>query len=102
MAAATLWDGLTRREQRLLIKLFGCGTTRNEDPAIVDALRSRGLLDENSELSQAGLFVFTLALREQQARALLRFWVQESQPRAVTSAPDDFLITLCPFLFQAA
>jgi hypothetical protein len=72
MAASTIWDGLTRPEQRLLIKLFGCGSTRNENPVVVDALRSRGLLDENSELSMAGLFVFTLAMREQQESARLR------------------------------
>ncbi len=72
MAAATVWNGLSRPEQRLLIKLFGCGSTRNERPEVVDALRSRGLLDESSNLSRAGLFVLTLALREQQSRASSR------------------------------
>ena len=68
MATATSWDHLTRPEQRLIIKLFGCGSARGERPEVVDALRFRGLLDENSELSMAGLFVFTLALREHQAK----------------------------------
>jgi hypothetical protein len=36
MVEATIWAELTRPEQRLLIKLFGCGTTRNEDPAVVE------------------------------------------------------------------
>src|SRR5260221_6845370 len=53
MAATTISDGLTRPEQRLLIKLFGCGTTRHENPAVVDALRSSGLLDVHNELSMA-------------------------------------------------
>jgi hypothetical protein len=73
MAAATIWDGLTRSEQRLLIKLFGCGSTRHEKPEVVDALRARGLLDENSNLSKAGLFILTLALRDQQIKAHSRF-----------------------------
>jgi hypothetical protein len=66
------WDDLTRFEQRSLIKLFGGGSTRNERPAVVDGLRSRGLVDENGELSMLGLLTFTLALRKQQADAQLR------------------------------
>ena len=70
MSATINWDDLTRFEQRLLIKLFG-GTTRNENPAVVDGLRSRGLVDENDELSILGLLAFTLALRKQQTDAQL-------------------------------
>ncbi len=58
MAATISWDDLTRCEQRLLIKLFGCGTTRNENPTVVDGLRSRDLVDENDKLSMLGLLVF--------------------------------------------
>jgi len=66
------WDELTRFEQRLLIKLFGGGTARKEDPAIVDELRSRGLIDENNELAMPGLLVLTMAMRRQQAEARAR------------------------------
>jgi hypothetical protein len=72
MAATISWDDLPRFEQRLVIKLFGGGTTRNELPAVVDGLRSRGLLDEAGKLSMLGLLVFTLALNKQQADAQLR------------------------------
>jgi hypothetical protein len=72
MFETRIWDKLTRPEQRLLIKLFGGGTTRNEHPAVVDGLRSRGLVDENDKLAMAGLLVFTLAIRKQQAEAQLR------------------------------
>jgi len=72
MAATISWDDLTRCEQRLLIKLFGCGTTRNENPTVVDGLRSRDLVDENDKLSMLGLLVFTLAIRKQQLDAQLR------------------------------
>jgi hypothetical protein len=67
MAETAGWDELTRSEQRLLIKLFGGGTTRNDRPAAVEGLRCRGFLDENNKLSMLGLLVFTLAIREQQA-----------------------------------
>jgi hypothetical protein len=72
MAATISWDDLPRFEQRLVIKLFDGGTTRNELPAVVDGLRSRGLLDEAGKLSMLGLLVFTLALNKQQADAQLR------------------------------
>jgi hypothetical protein len=72
MVEAAIWGELTRREQRLLIKLFGCGSTRNEEPAVVEGLCARGLLDHNQELSKAGLFVLTLAMRKQQADVRLR------------------------------
>jgi hypothetical protein len=72
MSKTAEWDDLTRFEQRLLIKLFGGGTVRKENPAIVDELRARGFVDENNELAMAGLFVLTLAMRRQQADALAR------------------------------
>ena len=70
MPATISWDDLTRFEQRVLIKLFGGGTTRNENPTVVDGLRFRGLVDENDNLSMLGLLVFTLAIRKQQLDAL--------------------------------
>jgi hypothetical protein len=72
MVEAAIWAELTRPEQRLLIKLFGCGSTRNEDPEVVESLRSRGLVDDRHALSKAGLFVLTLAMRKQQADVRLR------------------------------
>ena len=72
MVEAAIWAELTRPEQRLLIKLFGFGSTRNEELAVVEGLCARGLLYENQELSKAGLFVLTLATRKQQADVRLR------------------------------
>jgi hypothetical protein len=72
MGEAAIWAELNRFEQRLLIKLFGCGSTRNEEPAVIEGLCARGLLDENHELSRAGLFVLTLAMRKQQADLRLK------------------------------
>ena len=66
MDETTIWKELTRVEQRALIKLFGGGTLRNESPALVDALRTRGLVDENSKLSMPGLHL-TNAMRKQEA-----------------------------------
>ena len=67
MSEAVVWDNLTRLEQRALIKLFGGGTLRNNDPEIVNRLRARGFVDENDALAMAGLIVLTLAMRRQQA-----------------------------------
>jgi hypothetical protein len=67
MDETTIWKELTRVEQRALIKLFGGGTLRNESPALVDALRTRGLVDENSKLSMPGLQALTRAMRKQEA-----------------------------------
>ncbi len=72
MAEASGWDELTRFEQRVLIKLFGGGTVRKENPAVVDELRARGFIDKNNELAMPGLFVLTLAMRRQQKDALVR------------------------------
>jgi hypothetical protein len=67
MDEKAIWTELTRVEQRALIKLFGGGTLRNERPALVDALRTRGLVDENSKLSMPGLQALTHAMRKQEA-----------------------------------
>jgi hypothetical protein len=72
MPEATGWDELTRFEQRALIKLFGGGSLRNDDPAIARKLLARGFVDENNALAMPGLFVLNLAIRRQQAEAQLR------------------------------
>ena len=51
MSEATGWDGLTRFQQRALIKLFGGGSLRNDGSAIANELRSRGFVDENDALT---------------------------------------------------
>jgi hypothetical protein len=70
--SATHWDELTRPEQRLLIRLFGGGSLRNQNAADIDGLRRRGLVDDELNLSMPGLLVFTLAMREQQADVIRR------------------------------
>ena len=72
MAETAAWDGLTRSEQRLLIKLFGGGTARNDPTLVVEGLRCRGFVDENNKLSMLGLLVFTFAIGKQQADAQSR------------------------------
>jgi hypothetical protein len=72
MDETSVWDELTRFEQRALIKLFGGGTLRNDRPAVVEALRARGLVDEGENLSMPGLLVLTLAIRKQQTDARSR------------------------------
>ena len=70
------WDDLDRLEQRLLIKLFGGGPTRYDDPAVVEGLRRRGFVDDNNQLSMPGLRVFAVAVREQQAKVQSRLTVR--------------------------
>jgi hypothetical protein len=41
MPERPLWDELTRSEQRLLIRLFGGGSLRNQIPADVEGLRDQ-------------------------------------------------------------
>jgi hypothetical protein len=63
------WDELTRKEQRLLIRLFGGGSLRNQKAADIEGLSRRGFIDDEQNLSVPGLLVLTLAMREQQAAA---------------------------------
>ena len=72
MSEASAWDDLTRFEQRALIKLFGGGSLRYDDPAVVRRLRARGFADDNDALTMPGLLVLTLAMRRQQAEARIR------------------------------
>jgi hypothetical protein len=62
MFEAPGWDELTRPEQRALIKLFGGGSLRKNDPAVDDGLHPKGFVDENDALSMPGLLVLTLAI----------------------------------------
>jgi hypothetical protein len=57
-------DELTRSEQRLLIRLFGGGSLRNQNAADIEGLRWRGFIDDEQNLSMPGLLVLTLAMRE--------------------------------------
>lgn len=70
------WDALTRSEQRLLIRLFGGGSVRNQNAADIDGLRRRGFIDDDQKLSIPGLLVLTLAMREQQSGARRRAGIQ--------------------------
>jgi hypothetical protein len=66
------WDELTRSQQRMLIRLFGGGSLRNQNAADIEGLRQRGYIDDAQNLSMPGLLVLTLAMREQQAAARRR------------------------------
>ncbi len=72
MPETPLWDELTRSEQRLLIRLFGGGSLRNQNAADVEGLCRRGLVDDEQNLSVPGLLALTLAMRRQQTDALRR------------------------------
>jgi hypothetical protein len=72
MPETPLWDELTRSEQRLLIRLFGGGSLRNQNAEDVESLCRRGLVDDEQNLSVPGLLALTLAMRRQQADALRR------------------------------
>ena len=64
----TSWDDLTRVEQRLIAKLFGGGSLRNESAATIDELGIRGLIDDNGQLTIAGLEIFKEAYRRYSVR----------------------------------
>jgi hypothetical protein len=72
MMPAMPWDELTRPEQRLLIRLFGGGSLRNQNAADIEGLSRRGFIDDKQNLSMPGLLVLTLAMREQEAAATRR------------------------------
>ena len=83
--SATHWDELTRQEQRLLIRLFGGGSLRNQNAADIEGLRQRGFVD-NVNLSMPGLLVFTFAMREQQADAIRRLGTAAEAERLLTTS----------------
>jgi hypothetical protein len=72
MPETPLWDELTRSEQRLLIRLFGGGSLRNQNADAVEGLYRRGLVDDEQNLSVPGLLALTLAMRRKQSVALRR------------------------------
>jgi hypothetical protein len=72
MSEASGWNELTRFQQRALIKLFGGGSLRNDDPAVAVELRTRGLIDANNALAMPGLRVLTRAMSRQQVEAKSR------------------------------
>jgi|SRR5450755_454927 hypothetical protein len=72
MPASTLWDELTRTEQRLLIRLFGCGSLRNQDPKAIEGLDRRGLIDNEGALTSQGMMVFAGALHQHRVEAQRR------------------------------
>lgn len=49
----TKWNSLTRHEQRLMARLYGEGSTRNQDPMVIAGLRDLGLIEANG-LSPSG------------------------------------------------
>jgi hypothetical protein len=57
MPETPLWDELTRSEQRLLIRLFGGGSLRNQNAEDIEDLCRRGLVDDDQNLSVPGLLV---------------------------------------------
>jgi hypothetical protein len=60
----TLWNELTRREQRIMIKLFGGGSTHGDGPVETVSLMRLGLITENG-LTLAGLELFIAAFKAQ-------------------------------------
>jgi hypothetical protein len=60
----TPWNRLTRREQRIVIKLFGGGSTHGDRMIGTVNLMRPGLITENG-LTSAGLEVFIAALKAQ-------------------------------------
>ena len=58
------WNELTRRQQRILIKLFGGGSLRGDDSVETADLMQRGLVTRNG-LTTSGFEVFKAALKSQ-------------------------------------
>jgi hypothetical protein len=69
MPETPLWDELTRSEQRLLIRLFGGGSLRNQNAEDVEYLCQRGLVDDEQNLSVSGFLTLTLAMRRRPTEA---------------------------------
>lgn len=64
MADLNLWNRLTRREQRIVVKLFGGGSTYNDGPNETINLMHLGLISEDG-LTAAGVEVFIAAFKAQ-------------------------------------
>jgi hypothetical protein len=66
----TLWNKLTRREQRIVVKLFGGGSMHGDSRIETVNLMRLGLITENG-LTSVGLEVFVAAFEAQrEAREL--------------------------------
>ncbi|MCC8940210.1 hypothetical protein H8A99_28050 [Bradyrhizobium sp. Arg68] len=64
MSALTLWNNMTRREQRIIIKLFGGGSLHGDSMNETINLMRLGLITENG-LTPVGLEVFIAAFKAQ-------------------------------------
>ena len=64
MNGLALWNELTRREQRIMIKLFGGGSPHGDGPIETANLTRLGLITENG-LTSAGLDLFIAAFKAQ-------------------------------------
>ena len=62
MNGLALWNELTRREQQIMIKLFGGGSPHGAGPIEAANLTRLGLITENG-LTSAGLELFIAALQ---------------------------------------
>jgi len=60
----TLWNQLTRREQRVMIKLFGGGSLQGNSPTETANLMWLGLITENG-LTSVGLEAIFAAFKAQ-------------------------------------
>ena len=54
MSTPTHWDELNRSQQRLMIRLYGCGTVRNQDPEAIAHLYDCGFISDEGELTTLG------------------------------------------------
>ncbi|MET4804753.1 hypothetical protein ABIA96_007363 [Bradyrhizobium sp. LB11.1] len=64
MPDLTLWNKLTRREQRIIIKLFGGGSSHGDSLSETANLMRLGLITENG-LTSVGLEIFVAAFKAQ-------------------------------------
>jgi hypothetical protein len=72
MSTSTHWDELNRSQQRLMIRLYGCGTVRNQEPEAIARLYDCGFINDEGELTTLGIQVFISAVRRQQVDAQRR------------------------------
>lgn len=70
MTDSILWNELSRAHQRVLERLWGGGTVRGQDPAIVIGLERMGYV-EGDELTPLGSTLCETRLREMMKRIAL-------------------------------
>ena len=71
MNGLTLWNELTRREQRIMIKLFGGGSPLGDGPIETANLARLGLITMNG-LTSAGLELFIARVGKKTLHALVQ------------------------------